>query len=346
LDNPVNLYDFQTHARARLDPQVLAYLEGGALDEVTLHENEQAFLRKRLRPRVLRDVSTPDLTSTVLGRSIAVPVGIAPTAQHHLFHADAELAAARAAASAGIPFVGSTMSSISLEEIAQAGGLRWMQLYIQQDRVLTEKLVQRAVAAGYKALVVTVDTPVLGRRERDLRLGSPRQTYANLDDISAEGETLADAAKRLIDPRITWDDIDWLRSTTSLPFVLKGIMTGADASLAVEHGAAAVWVSNHGGRQLDRLPATIDMVAEVVDALAGRAEVYVDGGVRRGLDVAIGLALGARCVFLGRPILYALTCDGERGVAAALRIIEAELANAMALLGAPRVADLERSMVV
>ena len=275
-----------------------------------------------------------------------MPVGVAPTAQHHLFHPDAELAPARAAAAAGVPFVASTMSSIRLEEIARAGGLRWMQLYVQQDRILTETIMRRAIAAGYEALVVTVDTPVLGRRERDLRIGSPRQMYANLGDISAEGETLADAAKRLIDPRITWDDIDGLRSMTSLPFVLKGIMTGADAALAVAHGAAAVWVSNHGGRQLDRVPATIDVLPEVVDAVAGRAEVYVDGGVRRGLDVALGLALGARCVFLGRPILYALTCDGERGVAAALRIIEAELANAMALLGAPRVKDLERSMVV
>ncbi len=346
MDNPVNLHDLQAHARGRLDPQVLSYLKGGALDEITLLENEQAFLRKRLRPRVLRDVSALDLTTTVLGRKISMPVGIAPTAQHHLFHVDAELAPARAAASAGVPFVASTMSSITLEQIASAGGLRWMQLYVQQDRSLTATIVQRAIAAGYEALVVTVDTPVLGRRERDLRTGSPPQIYANLGQLSVEGETLADAAKRLIDPRITWDDIAWLRSVTSLPLVLKGIMTGVDAALAVEHGAAAIWVSNHGGRQLDRLPATIDALAEVIDAVASRAEVYVDGGVRRGLDVAIGLALGARCVFLGRPILYALTYDGERGVVAALRMVEAELANAMALLGAPGVADLERSMVV
>jgi 4-hydroxymandelate oxidase len=344
MDDPINLHDIAEQARQRIEHAALEYLDGGANDEITLRENEAAFLRRRLRPRVLRDVSTCDPSTTILGAPAVMPAGIAPTAQHALFHPGGEAATARAAAGHGVPFVASTMSSLTLEEIAAAGGTRWFQLYVQRDRALTRSLVERATAAGYQALVVTVDTPVLGARERDLRLGdeAPMWVYANLGESSSRGLGIT-AAARLIDPAITWADIDWLRGMTTLPLVLKGIVTGEDAGLAVEHGAAAVWVSNHGGRQLDRVPATIDVLEEVAGAVAGRAEVYVDGGVRRGVDVAIALALGARAVFVGRPILYALAVDGEPGVRAALRIVQDELVNAMALLGVSAVDGITRA---
>jgi isopentenyl diphosphate isomerase/L-lactate dehydrogenase-like FMN-dependent dehydrogenase len=347
MNDILNMHDFEARARQVLDAGALAYLDGGALDEITLAENVASWRRRRFRPRVLRDVSAVDATTTLLGRHVQMPIGIAPTAQHRLFHPDAELATARAAADAGVVFTASTASSLPMEEIAVAGGSRWFQLYIQRDQAVSAGLVNRAVAAGYEALVVTVDLPVMGRRERDLRPGfaPPQHDYGNLN-ASAHGDNLEATLGRLVDPGITWDDIARLRRETPLPVVLKGILTGEDAELAVECGAAAVWVSNHGARQLDRTPAPLDVLEEVVAAVRGRAEVYVDGGARRGADAAIALALGADAVFLGRPLIYALAVSGEDGVRQALSLLHAEFVSAMSLLGAATVADITRQMVV
>jgi 4-hydroxymandelate oxidase len=336
----INLADFEERARQTLDPAAWAYLEGGASDEITLRANEEAFRRRRFRPRVLRDVSSCDLSTTLLGQAARMPVGIAPTAHHGLFHPECELGAARAAAAAGVPFTASTNSSLSLEAIAAAGGDRWFQLYAQRDRAVTESLVKRAEASGYRALVVTLDTAGQGRRERDMRMRDvmPQTTQGN----DATGGNSLEA----VAPFLSWRDIDWLRDLTPLPLVLKGIMTPEDAALAVEHGAAAVWVSNHGGRQLDRSLATIDVLEDVAAAAGGKAEVYVDGGVRRGGDVAVALALGARAVFVGRPVLYALAVGGERGVRDALAVIKAELRNTMALLGIRAIGEIARDCVL
>ena len=345
MHTPINLHDYRRLALERLDPHVIDYLEGGALDELTVRDNERAFLDARLLPRVLRDISSIDTVTSLLGKPVAMPLGIAPTARQSLFDAEGELPVARAAAAAGVPFVASTMSSCSLEQIAAAGGLQWFQLYVQRDRKLTESLVRRAEAAGYAALVLTVDAPIGGRRERDLRMGDAAPTVP-LPNIDPEGVDPRSIAFPAHEPSLTWRDVDWLRALTSMPLVIKGIMAPEDAVLAIEHGAAGVWVSNHGGRQLERSAASLHALPAVLAAVGGRAEVYVDGGVRRGLDAAIAVAMGARAVFLGRPILWALTVGGEQGVADALGILRAELENAMALLGAPSCNDLAPSMCV
>ena len=334
----VNLRDFCERARSTLDESACAYLDGGASDEITMRENEAAFERRRFRPRVLRGVSAIDTGTTLLGAPVAMPIGVAPTAYNALFHADAEPAVARAAASRGVAYIASTNSSCSLEEIAKAGALRWFQLYIQEDRAVSDMLVRRAEASGYGAIIVTLDTAAPARRERDMRL-------TDSDTRAAQGNAALGEWLEAVAPFLTWADIDHVREVTRLPLVLKGIMTADDASLAVEHGAAAVWVSNHGGRQLDRAPATLDVLEEVVAAVDGRAEVYVDGGVRRGGDAAIAIALGARAVFAGRPFIYALACGGEAGVRDALSIFEAELRNTMALLGARTMAEVGRECV-
>jgi isopentenyl diphosphate isomerase/L-lactate dehydrogenase-like FMN-dependent dehydrogenase len=336
----VNLHDYAARAREIVAPDALAYLDGGALDEITLRENEAAWLRRRLRPRVLQGVDKINTATVLLDTSVTMPLGIAPTAYNGLFHPGAELGAARAAADHGLVFTASTNSSLALEEIAVAGGTHWFQLYTQEDHALTESLVRRAEAAGYRALVVTLDTAAKAPRERDMRLGDAA-AHGTQGNAAAGGPAFEAVA-----PFLTWDHIDRLRTLTSMPLVLKGIMTGEDAALAVDHGAAAVWVSNHGGRQLDRVHATIDVLEEIAAAVAGRAEVYVDGGVRRGIDVVIALALGARAVFLGRPVLHALAVDGEAGVSDALHILEDELVNSMALLGARSVDEITRAHIV
>lgn len=339
-----NLRDFEELARACMDPAQFAFYAGGSLDEVTLGENEAAFARRRLRPRVLVDVSAIDTRTTVLGQPISGPVGVAPTAQHGLAHADAECASVRAAGAAGALFVMSTMSTRPVEEIgAAATGPIWFQLYLQDNLgPRSEALIRRAEAAGCAAIVLTVDLAVPGRRERELR-ASLDMTMLRPGNFA--GETFVRDAAPPPPTRLSWNDLAWLRRTTSLPIVLKGIMTREDARLAVEHGVDAVWVSNHGGRQLDRAPATIDVLEEVVQAVQDRAEVYLDGGVRRGTDVATALALGARAVFIGRPVLFALACGGEEGVRLALDLMNAEVRYTMALLGAPSLSHITRAHV-
>ena len=341
--------DFEAPARQRLHPAAWAYYEGGGWDGITIRDNLEAWRHWQFRPRVLVDVSGVDPATTLLGVPVSMPVGIAPAALHGLAHTDGELATVRAAAAAGVATVVSTVASRTIEEVADASGdgLRWFQLYVQRDRALSRDFVQRAEAAGYRALVLTVDLPVLGYRDDILRLAFDPgcEAYGNLAGrATLEGANLDD----LLDMRsagLTWDGLAEIASWSSMPLVLKGILTAEDARLAVEHGAAAVWVSNHGGRQLDRSPAGIDVLEEVVGAVAGRAEVYLDGGVRRGTDVVTALALGARAVFTARPLLYALASAGEAGVAKALAILREETTRALALVGAAGPADVRRDHV-
>ncbi len=350
VDRFVSLTEFEAPARERMHPVAWAYDASGAADERTLHDNLAIWDRYRLRPRVLVDVSHIELGTTVLGKPVALPVGVAPAALHALAHPGAELATTRAAAAAGALDVVSTMASRSLEDIARAapGGRRWFQLYVQPDWALTRDLVDRAVTAGYEALCLTVDLPILGYRDQVLRhaFDPGEGAYGNLERRAAwsHGSELDGALdSRLV--ALTWDSLARIRSWSSLPLVLKGILTAEDARLAVEHGAAGVWVSNHGGRQLDRSPAGVDVLEEVVQAVDGRAEVYLDGGIRRGSDVLIALALGARAVFAARPFRWALACAGQAGVERAFAILREELERGLSLLGAPGPGDVRREHV-
>ncbi|HEY3336497.1 MAG TPA: alpha-hydroxy acid oxidase [Candidatus Limnocylindrales bacterium] len=350
LERVVRLRDFEAPARERIHPAAWAYYAGGAYDEHVLRDTRAAWDAFRLRPRVLTDVPALDLTTTILGRPAALPIGVAPAAMHGLAHRDGELATARGAAAAGAITVVSTVASNTIEAVAEAapGGRRWFQLYVQRDRSVTRSLVERAAAAGYEALCLTVDLPVLGYRDEILRMrfDPGEDAYANLpkrDVWTTNGRLDETMDMRSVD--LTWDSLEEIRSWTPLPLVLKGILTAEDARLAVDHGADAIWVSNHGGRQLDRVAAGIDVLEEVVDAVEGRAEIYLDGGVRRGPDVLIALALGARAVFTARPFLWALACAGEPGVARAFEILREELERGLALMGVSTPADLTRAHV-
>jgi isopentenyl diphosphate isomerase/L-lactate dehydrogenase-like FMN-dependent dehydrogenase len=353
LDAVVRLADFESLARASMDPSAFDYIAGGSWDEITLAENDAAWLRRRLRPRVLVDVSKVDPSTVLLGSPSALPLAIAPMAVHGLAHRDGELATARGAASAGVPFALSTMASCSIEDVAAAApaATRWFQLYAQHDPGLSRSLVERAAAAGYSAIILTVDLPVLGYRERDVRSAFELPRVGNFPTARPTHRPgLADIADgpegEWMSRTLTWDGLASIRAWSSLPLVLKGIMTAEDASLAVEHGVDAIVVSNHGARQLDRVPAPIDVLAEVVRAVDGRIEVWVDGGVRRGLDIAIALALGAQGVLLGRPVLWALAAGGQAGVERALAILRHEFELTLALLGAPTPADVRPGHVV
>jgi 4-hydroxymandelate oxidase len=352
-----NLLEVEELARKKLSRAAFDYIAGGAEDEVSLRRNRDAYGGWALRPRVLVDVGTRDLATTVLGTRVSMPVLIAPTAFHELAHPEGERATATAALQEGVLMVVSTLATRSLEDVAAVGdGPRWFQLYMAKDRAATERLVARARAAGYAALCLTVDTPVAGRRERDERnrFALPAGfRIPNLEDVGLDrmvrihegGSAFAAHFNAMLDPALTWADVDWLRSVSSMPVVVKGVMTAEDAALAVDHGVAGIVVSNHGGRQLDGTLGTLDALPEVVEAVQGRAEVFVDGGVRRGTDVVKAIALGARAVLVGRPILYGLALGGTDGVRAVLRHIREELDTAIALVGRPTPSSLDRSVV-
>jgi isopentenyl diphosphate isomerase/L-lactate dehydrogenase-like FMN-dependent dehydrogenase len=333
----VNVDDYAEAARERLEPEAFGYVAGGAGDEHTLRGNAAAFERWELRPRVLVDVGSVSTATTVLGSEVALPVLVAPTAFQRLCDPEGELATARAAASAGTVMTLSTLSSATPAELAAAapGATQWFQLYWSRDRGFTQGLVEAAVEAGFAALMLTVDLPVAGRRERDVRAAFALPDDLPLPNLPAElrRENFHQALHAVVDDTLTWRDLEWLRSVCPLPLVVKGILTAEDALLAAEHGAAAVVVSNHGGRQLDGVPPALDVVPEVVEAVGERVEVLVDGGIRRGTDVLKALALGARATLSGRAVLYGLAVDGEAGAARVLELLRRELELGLKLLG-------------
>lgn len=354
LEQLFGVREFEALARDKLSAEVNAYVADGAGDELTMAENQAAFSRYRLRPRVLVDVSDIDPSAELLGRRVALPVGLAPTGWQRFVHDDGELASARAAARCGAGLCLSTASNFSLEDVAAAheeagGGLRWFQLYVNRDRGLVENLLGRSKEAGYEAVVVTADLPVLGYRESQFRhemTPSENVAPANFDAYARDrSRSPLEYLEGFTDPSLTWDDLPWIAEVSGLPVVVKGVMTAEDARAAVEYGAAGIVVSNHGGRQLDRTSATIGVLEEVVTAVEGRAEVYLDGGVRRGVDVLTALALGARAVFVGRPYLWGLAVAGEAGVVRVFEIFRDEILNAMALLGVTKLDQVDRTRV-
>ncbi len=354
-ERPISVGEYHRAARQRLPQMVYDYYAGGAWDEITLGWNERAYDRLELRYRVLRDVSSRDLSTTLLGAKISMPAVIAPTAFHGMAHPDGECATAAAAGAAGTVMIASTLSNRPIEEIAAASeGDVWFQLYVYRDRGISRALVERARDAGCKAIVLTVDVPGLGVRERDVRnrfrlpegleMGNLRAGTAGLPN-ELDGSALAAYVGCMFDPALTWDDLDWLRSLSDLPVLVKGVVHPEDARLAAEHGAAGVIVSNHGGRQLDTAPATLDVLPEIAEAVDGRIELMVDGGVRRGTDVVKAIALGARAVAIGRAALWGLAVDGRAGVEHVLEILRTELDAAMAMCGATRVDEIGPELV-
>ena len=344
---PLTLADHATRARTRLAPGVWDFVAGGAGDERTLAANTAAFDRVRLRPRMLTGVGRPDLGTRVLGREWAAPVGVAPMGYHTLVHPDGEVATAAAAGAAGLPLVVSTFAGRTFEDIAAAAGAPlWLQVYCFRDRDTTRALIERAERAGVEALVLTVDAPRLGRRLRDLRGNfrlPPEITPANLTGTGFDSP--ADHALQAFDTELDWTVVAWLQAVSTLPVLVKGVLTAADARRAVASGAAGLVVSNHGGRQLDGAPAALDALPEIAAEVAGRVPVLLDGGVRRGVDVLAALALGADAVLLGRPVLHGLAVDGRDGVADVLGIVTEELEDAMALAGLASVADVGAELV-
>ena len=338
MTEPLNVADYERLAEERLDAGVAGYVAGGAADEHTLRDNVDAFRRRRLRPRVLVDVGAVRTETQVLGTPVSLPVLVAPTAFQRLVHPDGEVACAQGAAAAGTVFCLSTLSSVRPAELAAVvpDAARWFQLYWSRDREFTRQLLAEAQESGYSALALTVDLPFAGRRERDLRAAFRLPADLPLPNLSPALDPPQDTGTGLgpvVDQTLTWRELEWLAGASSLPLVIKGLLTREDAALAVEHGAAAVVVSNHGGRQLDGVPAALDALAEVVEAVAGRAEVLMDGGVRRGTDVLVALALGARAVLVGRAALYGLAVGGAAGVQHVLELLRAEVQLGLALLG-------------
>jgi L-lactate dehydrogenase (cytochrome) len=377
LDRALTIDDLRRIARRRLPRAVFDFVEGGAGDEWTVARNRAAFERLLFRPRTLVDVSKRELATVVLGERVTTPVLVSPTGMAGLCWPKGEVAAARGAQDVGTIYTLSTHSSCSIEEVAAgAPGPLWFQLYVWQNRDLTRSFVERARAAGYRALVLTVDVPIISRRERDIRNGftippritvrnaldtlrrvrwmrrvlfGPRLTLANL--VGAPGAprtdivTLGGVANRQVDPSVAWADLAWFRSLWQGPVVLKGVLTAADARRAVDHGVDGVIVSTHGGRQLDGTPASIEALPEIADAVGHRIEVLLDGGVRRGADAVRALALGARAVMIGRPYLYGLAAGGQAGVRRALGILAGEVDHTLALVGVPRAGDLDPTVV-
>ncbi|XP_005357146.1 hydroxyacid oxidase 2 isoform X1 [Microtus ochrogaster] len=345
----VCLADFKAHAREQLAKSSWDFIEGAADGGITYEDNIAAFRRIRLRPRYLRDVSMVDTRTTIQGQEIQAPICISPTAFHSIAWPDGERSTARAAQEANICYVTSTYASCPLEDIVAAAprGLRWFQLYVQSDWELNKQLIRRVEALGFKALVITVDVPVGAKRRQDIR--NQLNLVANLMRMDLrspeERSSTLPAPTSLPSTSFCWNDLSSIQSITRLPIILKGILTKEDAELAVKHNVQGIIVSNHGGRQLDEVPASIDALTEVVAAVKGRVEVYMDGGVRTGNDVLKALALGAKCIFLGRPILWGLTYKGEHGVREVLNILKAEFHTSMALSGCRSVAEISPDLI-
>jgi isopentenyl diphosphate isomerase/L-lactate dehydrogenase-like FMN-dependent dehydrogenase len=341
---PLNVAEYEALAAVKLDPGAFGFFAGGANDEHTLRENVAAFTRWQLRPRMLRGVTTPNAATSVLGQEIALPVLVAPVAYQRTAHPDGEVATARAALAAGTIMCLSTFATASAADVAATGAQRWYQLYVPRDEGLARELCRQARELGFAALVVTVDLPVPGRRERDLRTGFVVPSHYELPAVRRFGQR-PDEVGEVISPALSWADLDALAAEAGLPVLVKGILTAEDARLACEHGLAGIVVSNHGGRQLDGVPATLDVLPEIVEAVDGRLEVLLDGGVRRGTDVVKALALGARAVLAGRAPLWGLVVDGEAGVQRVLELLRAEIELALQLLGCETPAELGRAHV-
>jgi 4-hydroxymandelate oxidase len=334
----LDLARLEERARQLLPASTYDFLAGGADDEITLGDNTEAWSRVRLWPRVLRDVATVDTATTVLGAAIAAPILVAPMGYQRLVRPEGEAATASGAARAGALMVVPTRSSVALGDVAEALGSTpwWFQVYILRDHARTADLVAHAAEHGCRALVLTGDTPMLGTRGRDER---------NAFRMPIELESLGRDAGAEQDPSITFAAIEWLAGLVDLPIVVKGVLRADDARACLDAGATAIVVSNHGGRQLDTAAASADALAPIVDAVAGRAEVYIDSGVRRGSDIVKALALGARAVMVGRPVVWGLAVDGADGVANVLEGLRAELARAMALCGAASVDAITRDLI-
>ncbi|KAL0009772.1 hypothetical protein SO802_004880 [Lithocarpus litseifolius] len=352
VGEPVNVNEFQELAREALPKMYYDFYAGGAEDQYTLKENVEAFHRIMIRPRILVDVSRIDMSTTVLGYKISAPILIAPTALHKLAHPEGEVATARAAAACKTIMVLSFTSSCTVEEVASGcNAVRFFQLYVYKKRDIAAVLVQRAERNGYKALVLTVDSPRLGRREADIKNKMVAPRLKNLEGLlsieadSDNGSNLEAYANETMDASLCWKDIEWLKSITNMPILIKGVLTGEDAIKAAEVGVAGIMVSNHGARQLDYTDATINVLEEVVHAVGGRVPVFFDGGVRRGTDIFKALALGAQAVLIGRPVIFGLAAKGEYGVRQVIQMLKDELQLTMALSGCPSVKDITRRHV-
>ncbi len=377
LSRAASVTDLRRIARRRLPRGVFDYIDGAAEDEVTAARNVAAYRNVEFRPRVLRNVDEIDTSTTLLGQPLAFPLVLAPTGFTRMVDPAGELAVARAAARAEVPYALSTMSTRSIEEVAAvSGGRKWFQVYVWRDRGLVKEMLERAAAAAYEAIVITVDTPVLGRRERDVRRGFTLPPKMGLDTIidgalhpgwtwsfvraepiafsnvvnrSADDDSdpvsLADYVNSQFDAGLSWDDIAWFRSAWDGPIVLKGIQTVEDARLAADAGVQAVALSNHGGRQLDGAPPPLELVAPVAEAVGGRVEIICDGGIRRGSDIVKAVALGARACMAGRAYLYALGAGGERGVDLVLQQLYEGVRRTMALTGATNIDGVTPELV-
>ncbi|XP_039144995.1 peroxisomal (S)-2-hydroxy-acid oxidase GLO4-like [Dioscorea cayenensis subsp. rotundata] len=349
---PVKLNEFEELARKILLKKNYDFFRGGAEDEYTLSENIKAFQRILFRPRVLIDVSKIDMSTSLLGFKMAAPIMVAPTAFHKLAHHEGEVAVARAAAACNAIMVLSFSSNCTIEEVASScDAVRFFQLYVIKQRDVSMKLVKRAESNGFKAIVLTVDRPRLGRREVGLKNKFVIPKFANLEGLlsvnvkSKGGSDLKALPSATLDDAVSWKDVEWLRSSTKLPILLKGILTAEDARKAVEAGVAGIIVSNHGARQLDYVPASISALEEVVRVVSGAVPIILDGGVRRGTDVFKALALGANAVMIGRPIIYGLAAKGEHGVKQVIEMLQNELELTMTLNGCPGLKDITRNHV-
>uniref|UniRef100_A0A1D1ZD49 (S)-2-hydroxy-acid oxidase n=1 Tax=Anthurium amnicola TaxID=1678845 RepID=A0A1D1ZD49_9ARAE len=351
-----NVSEYEAIAKEKLPKMVYDYYASGAEDQWTLKENRNAFSKILFRPRILIDVTKINMTTTVLGYNISMPIMIAPTAMQKMAHPDGEYATARAASAAGTIMTLSSWATSSVEEVASTGpGIRFFQLYVYKNRNVVAQLVRRAERAGFKAIALTVDTPRLGRREADIKNRftlPPHLTLKNFEglDLGKMDKTndsgLASYVAGQIDRSLSWKDVKWLQTITTMPILVKGVMTAEDTRLAIQAGAAGIIVSNHGARQLDYVPATISCLEEVVKAAQGRVPVFLDGGVRRGTDVFKALALGASGIFIGRPVLYSLAAEGEAGVRKVLRMLRDEFELTMALSGCCSLKEITRDHIL
>ncbi|XP_021961703.1 peroxisomal (S)-2-hydroxy-acid oxidase GLO3 [Folsomia candida] len=357
MDKLVCVPDFEKEAHKLLDNNSLQYYKSGADDEITLQENKNAFKRWLIKPRMLRDVSNRTTKTMVLGKPVAFPLGLSPTAMQRLAHPNGECANAQAAASMGTIFILSTIATSSIEEVAGAApnGRKWYQLYVYKDRSLSLSMIQRAEKCGFEAIVLTVDAPYFGKRRSNIRDAfklPPNLRLANFQESSKHSDAMSGKIgsafayhDTLLDQSLTWKDVKWLKSVTKLPIIVKGIMTSEDAELACSFGVAGVFVSNHGARQIDTVNPTIDVLPEIVKQVKGRCEIYLDGGVTTGGDVFKAIALGANMVFAGRPFLWGLTVGGEAGAQKILQIFKDELDLMMALTGVSSMSELTSDFV-